>query len=507
MKKIYLLFVLATTQFTAYAQLVAGSTGSDFTFTDIAGTPHHLYDYLDQGKTVFIDVSTAWCPPCWNYHRSHALRDLYEKHGPTGSPGVATTTTGDVVVLFVEAELSNTGAQITGTVAGSGHSGDTRGDWTAGTPYPIIDLPGDATGLGFISDYQIEHYPTVIKICPNRQIMLVEQWPGDVLYQSAYSCSAPSQEVDVVALQYTGTDAGCSGNYFPQVKIQNNGSSPLHHVSISVLSGDTVLSTGTYSVALDTYETTEVTCSPIAGFAGGPVEIIVTADADTHAANGILEKVFSAPPLVPYAVTVRVYTDSEPEETTWEIRNGANQVVASGGPYQYGNSNIVSPDALTLKTHEVILPDVSDCYSVHVMDFGGDGMLKGENPAGYCRLEVVAWGESKYILPCTFYFVEAIGQGAFYTDATSGLTGMEAAGFSLYPNPASDDLTVALMADDPDFTITITDLQGRVLIHSAYAGLSGKQVVTLPIDAVSAGNYLVRVMANGFSYLKTIVIQ
>jgi len=82
------------------AQLADNSQVPNFTATDINGTSHTLYDYLDDGYTVFIDFSATWCGPCWSFHQSHALRDLYEKHGPTGLPGVLSNTTDDVMVFF-----------------------------------------------------------------------------------------------------------------------------------------------------------------------------------------------------------------------------------------------------------------------------------------------------------------------------------------------------------------------------------------------------------------------
>ncbi len=41
------------------------SVAPDFTVTDIVGQLHHLYaDYLDQGKTVLLEVFYTTCPPC-----------------------------------------------------------------------------------------------------------------------------------------------------------------------------------------------------------------------------------------------------------------------------------------------------------------------------------------------------------------------------------------------------------------------------------------------------------
>jgi hypothetical protein len=66
-------------------------------------------------------------------------------------------------------------------------------------------------------------------------------------------------------------------------------------------------------------------------------------------------------------LTVEFQTDAAPFETTWEIRNGAGNVVASsGGP-------LVAPSGI--QTESSCLPD--GCYTLRVLDAGGDGMTTG----------------------------------------------------------------------------------------------------------------------------------
>ena len=145
MKKILLLTFVALFSFSnVQAQLPDGSLAPAWALTDLNGTEHVLYDYLDDGYTVFIDFSAVWCGPCWSYHNSGALEDLYMNHGPAGMPNVNANTTDDVMVFFIEGD-ENTVANL------GGNGGNTAGDWITGTPYPIICTDGtvnndDVTG-------------------------------------------------------------------------------------------------------------------------------------------------------------------------------------------------------------------------------------------------------------------------------------------------------------------------------------------------------------------------
>ena len=66
----------------SYAQLPDGSTAPDFTVTDINGETYRLYDLLDSGYTVVIDLNATWCGPCWSYHEAGHLRRAMGRSRP-----------------------------------------------------------------------------------------------------------------------------------------------------------------------------------------------------------------------------------------------------------------------------------------------------------------------------------------------------------------------------------------------------------------------------------------
>jgi thiol-disulfide isomerase/thioredoxin len=488
MKK--LLFSLAVlTSAATYAQTPVGTVVSNFTLTDINGTSHSLFNYLDQGKMVVIDVSAIWCGPCWSYHGTGALNNFYNQYGPSG--------TNQAMVFFVEGD-PQTNQDCLYDLPGC--NGNSQGDWVTGQNMPIINLANQAsfesTGMS------IDYFPEMYVICPNRTIIAsgVAGQIGTVgsLTTLLGQCPPPaSNPADVAALNYLGSLTHCEGSYTPSVQIQNNGTSPLTSATVTITQGGNTVSTGTYSGSLATYATANVNCSPIANFNGGALSVAVTTAGDANAANNTESATVSLATLaVNQYVTVNITTDRYASETSWTIKNSSGTTVASGG----GNWTDLGANGTTVRPPVQVQLSANQCYDFEILDSYGDGICCQYGAGSYSVIDA-----SGATLCSGGEFGDA-EEKPFKTGAL-GVKEEFIAAMNVYPNPANEAINVSFEAENSDYTIEVLDVQGRVLAAQSMNSVNGTQVVSFATENMAKGSYIVRITNQGVSTTKNVVVR
>lgn len=152
MKNIFtILFCFGMLLSVASAQPTDGTVLEDnIQGTDQFGNQFDLFQELDAGKSVIVDVFATWCGPCWYFHNTGYLKDLYKEFGPDGN--------NSLVVLGVEGDAGTPVSQLTNS---------SLGNWLAGVEYPIIDNANARLNLS------VNSYPTILLIRPDRTVMHV----------------------------------------------------------------------------------------------------------------------------------------------------------------------------------------------------------------------------------------------------------------------------------------------------------------------------------------------
>lgn len=481
---------------TANAQLADGTVAPDFDVTDINGEQHHLQEYLDAGKTVVLYISATWCNPCWQFHNTHYLEQVYNAYG--------LPATDEVVILYVEGDPSTTINDIHGIPSANG---STQGDWTAGTPYPIIDSATIA------NDYDISYFPTIYRICPEdgttteiergTPTQLVQSIEancheltglpnmGEISARSAKFCDAQSSPVvslisrgDVIS---TATVELYKNNELVDTKTFEGLSVKSFRSEQLVFDDQTIDATATYKAVL----------TQVNGVAPASEEEYHTSANFTTTVN--TNSVVSANNLF-----IQVRTDNYPGEMAWYILDSAQNIIAS---HQYVGNEANSqgqipaggPDALQVKDHTVILPEGIDCYSVVLVDAYGDGWdydLTGE----LSGIQIYGGGELIYNHSGSFEATQIYDEAAFKTNNTLDTPKVETLNFAIYPNPSTG---IFNFATNEAVDVTVMDITGKTVFTAKGIDNGG----SVNLSGLQKGMYIAKVNGATSERIEKIVIK
>jgi thiol-disulfide isomerase/thioredoxin len=329
---VLLVLVFALLSTSIIAQLPNGSVAPDWTLTDLNGDTYNLYDELNDGKSIVLDISATWCPPCWTYHTSGVLEALYDDYGPDG--------TDQIRVFMVEADDATNLACLYGS---AGCNNTTMGDWVTGTNYPIFS-PEPAAANDFISDYQLAFWPTIYGISPlDKTTQLIGQatystWEGWLI--DSWQMSASSSSVDSDCPYEGMVDLEMVNGYGDLQFEWSNGDSEEDLIDVPA---------GTYSVTIT----------------------------DDHNVDIVLDNIVVGGTDAP-ALAV---TDVESEDVDCNGNNtGSLQVLASGGQggFAYNWNNGLSGsyiDNLSQGDYEVTCTDINGCTVMQTYTIGEPDVL------------------------------------------------------------------------------------------------------------------------------------
>lgn len=479
MKHLLAILLLACVTQTGWAQLPDGSISPDFTATDLSGEEHNLYALLDSGYQVILDFSATWCGPCWNYHTSGVLDELYEAHGPEG--------TNTLRVFFIEGDDNTTQADLEGT------TGASQGDWITGTSYPIIDNGGN-----IFADFECTYYPTIYTVCPNKILTQSGQASlvGHETLLNSATCTPASLPHDALLMDYVGQTSTCGDNPAAlSVRLMNNGLDTLTACTIQVskllpFNQTEVLGSSDWQGELGTYDYTTVDLLDVA-IDGETSFVFDVISQDDNDGNNTTQGTVMASEEVANNLEVRMKTDGAPEQLGWSIADDMGNIVASALP---GSEDL---EATTEYVWDVTLPNLG-CYTLTLMDEGGDGLFNlATSMDGVGFLEVNST-DGEAILDQDWFYQEldAFTEVTFDLEVTQ-VTAVEELGVLsdvvLFPNPASSQVTLAFAtATAGPSRVVVRNVAGQEVMHRDWGVTSaGNHRHALDVGFLDAGTYLV----------------
>ena len=263
----------------------------------------------------------------------------------------------------------------------------------------------------------------------------------------------------------------CSGLVNPVVELGNFGSNALTSAELEVKLNGEVVKTVEWTGNLPIFASEKVEL----GEFSFPVEDenflevsikTVNGGADEAAKNNVVtSNIKSAPETIGKVLKLTIRTDSNPQETTWQVKNMATgEIVQQGGPYDQANHNYTETLEIT----------GDGCYDLTVYDAGGDGLVGGFYGLKAGGATLFSGGEFADLESNEFsYEVTADVEESFGHTTT------------VYPNPTSGLLNIVCEGRQK---VTLYNMVGQCVFEDVADGW-----LQIDMKAYGAGVYAVQI--------------
>ena len=484
-----------------------------WTAAAIDGNTYNVQTILDGGRTVLVDMSAHWCSPCWAWHKSGIMEQVYEDFGPGG--------TNDVEIFYIDGTSAFSGHVVSTLPLLQGIGVDTQGDWTAGTPYPIVGPNG--AGVAVAGHYTFSGFPTLFVHCPGAangvEIARDNFWPFLASWRAMCSTAFVNAPIDATVV---GTSKGgqvCVGEAATMgTSLFNAGSTTLTSATVQLKHGATVVQTINWTGSLAAGAHADLTFNPqtITSATSYTVEVTLpNGTADGHAAGDVDHVNFTVPTVaVGWGVELTLITDNYGAETYWQMEDPAGTVVAHGGNDAVGTTLIgqgtgaapANANAYGNNTTTVVnIPLASmGCYKFVITDYYGDGIC-------------CAYGNGSYSLKdlSTNSVVYSGGSiGAMEEDRMNnthvGILEANGAANSLtiFPNPTEGLVNLRFnVSTSAKANVDVYNVLGEVVKNVTRTFTAVNQNQTIDLSDLENGAYYMNVTVNGVTSTRAITVS
>lgn len=444
----------------------------NFQVNDINGVPHDLYTYLDQGKTVVIEFFTVNSTVSLNSRV--AMNDLQATYG----------TEGDFSMMFLGVEMDTF------------NGGETQYITDHSITYPIID---DLLPLGELYGVKV-NTPMFIMICPDRlwKVRYGSLFDDTSLITNLTdACNGLSdRDLDGKIFEYIGESQFCLGELTASMYIQNySEENNISSALVNAWEGTELRGSTWWNGYLEPYwiDTVSIDLTGLDTVS----DITFTLDSinlqpDTFGMNDTLVWTVEEGPLVGSHMTLSIFTDFTPEQTSWYIEDPMGEIFYEGSGYQANTLN-----TLDLNVFE------SGCYRFVIKDSYGDGILNGTTPDGPASGSVTLVSSIGTVIFDENDFESGTTQ-RFYVDIFLGVDEENGLDFKMHPNPSTGSVQISLNANYPQTTISVFNILGEKIHHDV---TEGQNNYSLSTEKWNSGIYLVKIASGNLSKTEKLIVR
>lgn len=428
--------------------------------TDINGNERNLYQSLDDGKIVVVEIFATWCFNCWELNKSEKLERLYSTYGPTG--------TNQLEVFYIEADPATDLSSIFGN--------ESFGDWTEGITYPIFNP--DQISLEFLEIFAGKGVPTTNVICPETREIVADIFQSDLAetIEIFQTCNTISDVRDMQIVKPVFSEIGICKPTDVVIELLNTGTETITELSLDVTLG---------VETLFDFISTDVNFEPGSIISVNIGEYSLPSNIDTQQlilnirteddvlSNNTLPLTYKHAEEVLNELHLKITPDvfSSIDSTRWWIENSVGEVVVPvtfiGGAY---------------KIEETITLENNDCFTFIIQDNYGDGLIFGD----------IELSTSSGVVLFDEEFFRTRGEVSFdhLGFVTTGVnTSLETAyDLVLQSTVVSNELNAQIeMPEAKVLELSVVSLQGQVLFSKK---LQGGLLLTENVDVSHLNNGL-----------------
>ena len=271
----------------------------------------------------------------------------------------------------------------------------------------------------------------------------------------------------------------CGIDFAPTVTIQNTGADDLTSLDITYSINGGPDEVFTWTGSLSTFESEDVILDPIPYTIQASNTVDFSLPTDANASNNTASNTFDQlTDENTNSLNLRISTDANADEITWNIINIDGDVVASGGPYTSGEIVDINFN----------VPDIG-CHLFTVFDSGGDGDY-------FIRLRD---SENDLIFFINSEFGSQVSKN-FNTNGILNTNSNLLNEIAIFPNPSNSFITIA---NAETANIVMFDILGRT-VHTQNTISSNQQI---DVSKLQSGTYFVQVEIEGAITVKKLVVN